>query len=345
MLMMLVTLSSLFFVRSIKRSSLSRLRAYVLAGPWAAYAQLFGILILPAQWLSLFLFPIDRKARFRLTVCIALVTLLSLPAIILAILGEHGQVSWIPATRAIIVLRTFAQFAGLLWGDLSSIVGRFLFSLYLLAIGFAILEAADRERPVVGFLFLSLVVPIAIALVVSIFKPLFVFRYLLICVPFFVLLASIGLSRLNPRSVMIVVTALIVGLSLFEDHIFYQEGPNQDWRGAVDFVAAKAKPGDVLLVFPEWNVNPVRYYVGRLSEPADFRVITDRLHTLDAGSSTDQSAALQRFLAARGIDSHKRVWALTDAAHPDEPALHELETGHQVTAGPPFAGLLMALID
>jgi mannosyltransferase len=345
MLMMLVTLSSLFFVRSIKRSSLTRLRAYVIAGPWAAYAQLFGILILPAQWLSLFLFPTDRKTRFRLTICIALVTLLSLPAIILAILGEYGQVSWVPATTANTVLRTFAMFAGLYWGDLRGALGRLLFSMYLVTIGIAVAGASKSQRPVVGYLLLSVVLPVGIALVVSIFKPLFVFRYLLICVPFFVLLASIGLMRIKPRALMAAITALIVVLSLFEDHRFYHNGPMQDWRGAVNFVAANAKPGDVLLVFPEWDKSPVDYYVGRLSGPAAFPVITDRLHTPYANTSTDPSVALRGFLAAHGVNSYRRVWVLTDAAHLDEPALRELEAGHQVAAGPLLAGLSLIRID
>ncbi len=61
---MLVALSSPLFVRCIKRPSLARSAIYVMAGPWAAYAHLFAILILPAQWLSLFLLRVDRETRY-----------------------------------------------------------------------------------------------------------------------------------------------------------------------------------------------------------------------------------------------------------------------------------------
>jgi mannosyltransferase len=347
MVIMLVTVSSVFFVRSVKQSSFTRLRDYLITGPWPAYTQLFGILILPAQWLSLFLFRTDRKTRFRLTLCIAVVALLSLPAIILAMLGEHGQVSWIRATTGNAVLRVFAMFAGVYWGNLSRALNWLLFATYLATIGIAVARASEREHPVVGFLLLSVVTPVVIALIVSIFKPLFVYRYLLICQPFFVLLAAVGLTRIKSRSVMVAITVLIVALSLSEDWSFYRSGPQQDWRGAINFVAANATPGDVLLVFPEWNKSPVDYYVGRLNGPAAFHLITDRLHSLDgtAGASNAQDDNLRRFLARHGVNSYMRVWIVTDTAHLDEPAMHQLEIGHQVTAGPRLAGLLLARID
>ena len=344
---MLVTLSSLFFVRSIQRSSYQRLRDYLIVGPWAAYAQLFGILILPAQWLSLFLFRADRTARFRLTVCIAVVASLSLPAVILAMLGDHGQVGWIPTTTGTEVIRTFAMFAGVYWGSLSVVPNWLLFATYLAIIAIAGSRASEDERPAVGFLLLSVVTPVVIALLVSIFKPLFVYRYLLICQPFFVLVAAVGLTRIKPRSVTVAITILIVALSLSEDRTFYRSGSKQDWRGAINFVGANAKPGDVLLVFPEWNKSPVDYYVGRLNGAADFRVITDRLHSLDGtgGASNHQADNLRSFLTAHSIDSYTRVWIVTDVAHRNEPAMRELEIGHQVTAGPHLAGLVLARID
>jgi len=192
------------------------------------------------------------------------------------------------------------------------------------------------------------VLPLGIALLVSIFKPLFVARYLLICQPFFILLASIGLKRIKSHVVMTTIMVLIVALCLREDSIFYRNGPMQDWRGAVNFVAANAKPGDVLLVFPEWNKSPADYYVGRLSRPADFRVITDRLHTLEGtggSASNGQDDTLRRFLAKHGVSSSMRVWIVTDIAHLHEPAMHELETEHQIIAGPHLIGIIVARID
>ena len=71
-------------------------------------------------------------------------------------------------------------------------------------------------------------------------------------------------------------------------------------------------------------------------------MVVDRLSTLDgSGSSSDH---MRRFLAAHGVDSYNRVWIVTDLKHRDEPAMRELEAGHQVTPSPHFAELVMALV-
>jgi hypothetical protein len=309
-----------------------------------AYVHLFGILILPAQWLSLFLFRSDRKTKIRLTACLAMVGILSLPPIILAIVGDNGQVSWVPATSVRTVIDLFAMFAGLYWGEMGRL-GWLLFAIYLTSIGVAVARASERERPVVGFLLLSIVLPVGIVLVFSIFRPFFVTRYLLMCLPFFVILAAMGIMRIRPRAAMVALTVLIVTLSLSEDRAFYLGPPIQDWRGAVNFVAANARPGDVLIVFPEWDADPVNYYVDRLARRADFRVIADRLDKLDAtgADSNHQPDNLRVFLAARGVSSYRRAWIATDQAHQEEPAMRELEAGHQVTAGFSFTGLDVVL--
>ena len=347
MVMMLVELSSLFFIKSIKQSSLAGARGYVAAGTLATYAHLFGILILPAQWISLFLFPIDRKTILRMTARIALAALLSLPPIILAIHGDRGQVSWIQATTAHLVISTFAMFAGVYWGYLAGPPSSVLFVTYLMMIAIAVAGASERERPAVGFLLLGVLLPVGIALMVSVIKPLFIDRYLLICLPFFVLLGAIGIMRIRSRALIAPIVVVIVVLSISQDRNFYDGGSIEDWRGEVNFVAANAKPGDVLLVYPEWEMNPVHYYVGHLRSSAGFRVVTDRFYTLDGevAASNDRDATLRRFLAGQGVTSYHRLWIATDMGHSNAPTIRELEAGHHVTAGPDFKGVFLVRID
>jgi mannosyltransferase len=342
---LLVTLSALLFVRSVKRSSPARCAGYVIVGSLCAYVHLFAVLILPAQWLALFLFRADRKTKLRLTACIAVAGILSVPPIWLAIFRQQGQAGWIPATTTAAVVKVFATFAGLYWGEMGGL-GWLLFAIYVAGIGIAVAGASERERPVVGFLLLAVVLPVAILAALSTLQPLFVTRYLLICVPFFVILAAIGIRRIRPRAVMVTISAVAVALSLSQDRSFYFAAPMQDWRGAVNFVAANAKPGDVLIVFPEWDLRPVNYYLGRLARPVDFRVIADRLRNFGAtgAESNDQPGELGRFLAARGVSSYKRAWITTDESSKEEPVMRALEAGHQVT-GPDLVGVKLVLIQ
>ena len=347
MVAMLATLSSLFLVRCIKRGSREGYRGYFLAALACSYAHLFGILILPAQGLSLFLFRTDRETRVRLMACVIVAAILSLPPIVLSIIGDFGGVGWIPLTTVQAIIRVFAAFAGASWGNPSGPPNRILFSIYLAIIAVAVVGASERERPAIGFLLLSAVLPVAVDLLVSIFKPLFVTRYLLIGLPFFVLLAATGLTRIKPRAVMVMIAVSIIAMSLFQDRDFYHSPPTQDWRGAVNFVASQSERGDLLLIYPDWERAPVDYYCGRHTQPVYFRVIGDKLNTLNATAepSGDKAGTLRSLLAAHGVNSYARVWVLTNDYKKEEPALRELEIGHQVIAGPNLSGLFLVRID
>jgi len=344
---MLATLSSLLFVRCIKRGSREGYRGYFLAALLCSYAHLFGILVLLAQGLSLFLFRTDRETRNRLMACVIVAAILSVPPIVLSIIGDFGGMVWVPLTTVQAIIRVFAAFAGACWGNPTGAPSRILFSIYLAIIGVAVVGASERERPVIGFLLLSVLVPVAIDLLVSIFKPLFVTRYLLIGLPFFVLLAAIGLMRIKPRAVMVLIAVSIITMSLSQDRDFYDSPPKEDWRGAINFVATHSERGDLLLIFPDWERAPVDYYSSRHTRPVYFRVIADRLKTLNAtaDASGGKAGTLRSFLAARGVNSYARVWVLTNLYRKGEPALSELEMGHQVVAVPDLSGLFLARID
>ncbi len=107
----LATLSSIFFIGSLKRNTESGyLASYVASAIGTVYTQLFGIFALLSQRVSLFLFRSDRKAAIRLTACITIVGLLSLPALYFSIFGHHGHQTWIPPTSLHSLKRSAVQF-------------------------------------------------------------------------------------------------------------------------------------------------------------------------------------------------------------------------------------------
>jgi hypothetical protein len=146
---------------------------------------------------------------------------------------------------------------------------------------------------------------------------------------------------------MVMIAVSIVILSLSQDRDFYDSPPNEDWRGAVNFVATHSERGDLLLIYPDWERAPVDYYCGRHTQPVYFRVIADRLNTLNptTDASGDKAGTLRSLLAAHGVNSYARVWVLTNLYRKGEPALSELEMGHQVVAVPDLSGLFLARID
>lgn len=89
-------LSALFFFRALTRPSIGDWAGYVIFGALGVYAQPFGILVLPAEWLSLWLFRPGRETVIRLTASAIIFGLLALPALALALAHGSGMNDWMP---------------------------------------------------------------------------------------------------------------------------------------------------------------------------------------------------------------------------------------------------------
>ncbi len=347
LLMMLVALSSLFFIRSVRRRSLASEAGYVISGTCGVYAHLFAVLAVPPQWLSLFLFRPGRKTSVRLTVSAVLIALLSIPMFFTAISNDYGQVAWIPRPTGASVARLFIIFAGVFDGrrdHLALVLG----ALYLLAIVTALVRASKRDRAALGYLLLSIGFPICLTLVVSIFKPLFISYYLLPGLPFFALLAAMGIVRIKPRALAIAVVALIVALSLREDYSWYRAAPIQDWRNTVNFIAARAHPGDVLVVYPAYYSAPIEYYVSRLDHPAGFPTIVYQPEVAEPGkpNAGEPPQGFRSFRAESGAAAHRRIWFTFPGWSPTgEDALREIMVGRRATSVPRFPGVRLILLE
>jgi mannosyltransferase len=145
------------------------------------------------------------------------------------------------------------------------------------------------------FTLLYLVVPIGAMFLVSQFRSFWVLRYLFPFLPPYCVLVSRGIARMAGRVLPAVVIAGIVLASSWPLADMYRFEQKENWRGAVQYIAAREQPGDVLLMVDEDLWLPFEhYYHGSMSHLGVSRTITDR-----------------DFLAARvGLvaSSHKRIW-------------------------------------
>ena len=345
MIAMMVTLATLLFLRAIKNPSRWRCAGYTILGSACAYVHLFGSLVFPAHFVALFVFPTTRKTRLRLFVCLAIIAMFSLFEIRLAIGGDHGQVNWIPPTTVGQVLRLFETFAGLLWG-IGQNNGSLLFLLYVASVAIAVIRGWKRDRASMMFLLSLVLLPIAIALVVSLRKPLFMPRYLFIGLPFFVLLAAFGLRQIQPRPMMASLAGLIVLLSLGQDRLYYHDHSREEWRGAIALLASESKPGDILIVFPEGFLHSVDYYRDRTEPHPAFRVMLLSVEQRDrVAEYTDVRKGLEQYLSAQNIAPIGRIWILTDNDNGANPKLKWLFDGHQIGGPPRLPGLSLFRYD
>jgi 4-amino-4-deoxy-L-arabinose transferase-like glycosyltransferase len=359
LLMMLVTLSSLFFVRSVKRGTLANCTGYVVSGTSVIYAHLFGILILPAQCASVFLFRPGRRIANRVIVSALAIGVLSVPAFALAIRAYQGQDDWIPSISRWAFTQLFYILSGasrdIIPGSAAvafSLMG-FRFGLsslllwsYLAAIALAMAYPGRESIGAKLYLLLSIVTPICLTIIVSHFKHLFVIRYLLVVLPFFVVAAAMGIRQIPWRSAAVAVAAAISVMSLVEDYSYYRTPSFQDWRSAVTFVAARADSGDVLMIYPNYYEIPVQYYVGRLPGSTVFpRIILmkDELRSRAPARWREDAVSWNRSVVSN-LDQGIRVWFFSASWDDDDQRLlAEMQDDHHVVEQPDIPGVRLLL--
>ena len=273
LLVFLVTLSSLFFLRSVREGSRKNWICYIVTSTLAIYAHLFAVFVLVAHWVSLLFLPRSQWPLRRLASSTAAIAFLVLPMELFALLrrAPYGEISWIPRTN---VRRVYDLFACLAGKPPQVFLPRhaqaILLCAYLIPVVIAVLALAksrpwsigDTETWNVAFFLTWLSVPILLGLGISIRKPVFVDRYFITCLPPFILLGSYGFSRFRKAWLAVALLCVIAGVTARGLLTFY-ESPGQDWRGATQYILSNQKPGDAAVFFPSYYHANIEYYLER----------------------------------------------------------------------------------
>jgi hypothetical protein len=100
-------------------------------------------------------------------------------------------------------------------------------------------------------------------LISRIMTPMLVYRYTIGASPVLYLLASRGISGTNNNKLIIVLAGLITLFSLANINEKYSRIDKFQWREAVAGIEAEAGHGDIMAVYPQFELEPVRYYSKR----------------------------------------------------------------------------------
>jgi 4-amino-4-deoxy-L-arabinose transferase-like glycosyltransferase len=267
LLVLLTALSSLFFLRAIEHSSPNEWAGYILTGTLAVYTHFFGLLVLGAHCASLVLVRPRNTPWRRLLISFLVTGALLVPLAIYVLARGTGQISWVSRVRLRDAYNLFDSFVGrgkLLL--LSYFVPCCIASLCALR---AWIHSKESFRTWhYAFLLSWLFVPILSGLMISLWKPVLVDKYFIMCLPPLVLLAAVGVSQIRPR--WIFVGSLFVLLSLSGRAVlkYYSYIHKEDWREATAYVVFHASPKDGIL----FCLGPGRfgfdYYVRRLNPAA-----------------------------------------------------------------------------
>ncbi len=144
------------------------------------------------------------------------------------------------------------------------------------------------------FVLLYLVVPLGAVFALSQFRSFWVLRYIFPFLPPYCILVARGLSGMPSRMRMSMVGLLLL-LSLWPIANIYRYEQKENWRAAVQYIAAQEQAGDVILLVDEDIWLPFEhYYHGSTRRVGISRVIDDR-----------------ELVAARVgmiLPSHSRIW-------------------------------------
>jgi mannosyltransferase len=169
---------------------------------------------------------------------------------------------------------------------------------------------ALAPRPRAGLLLCGAIIPVALFYLLSLVRPLYADRYLIIVTPAFILLVAGGLLLLERRAwpLASVAIALILATSWvpLRDVNLAVAAQKEDWRGAYAEIAAHRHPNDAIIVHPGYVDTTLDYYKQRDPRLADIPVLTIPAEYFDG--TRDENALdlyLQRLTAG-----YERVWLL-----------------------------------
>ena len=236
---------------------LDRLK-YVAATTLAVYTHSLAILVIPAQGLTLLYLQREWSKRRPLLLAMSLVGLLLVPMFALTAYWYSGGEEWIARKIGVPGLASLREVAVAFAGGIAPPRVRQRSLEALTALGFAMFLASwvkGLRQPTfrtAGYACaaIALVAPIALLMCISQAIPLFIVRYVLICLPFYILIVAVGWCQFRDHRVAVLGVALLVLLSLWADQAYYSYSARPNWRQAISYVGRSARDGDRLIFVP-----------------------------------------------------------------------------------------------
>jgi 4-amino-4-deoxy-L-arabinose transferase-like glycosyltransferase len=253
LVLLLTTVATVLFLMLEERRAPSLDAAYVAVGGLAFYAHFFAAFVLAGHLLALAV--AGRPVRAQL-LRLGAIGALVVPLALFALFRDAGQVSHLKRPTPASVEDALRQLAG----GTRPLLALYAVAVVLAAAGWLRRRGWRYEWPMVVAATWA-ATPVVGSVVVSLGKPLFAPRFLIVAMPGIVLLVAVGLTRL-PLPVAAVAGALVLALSSL--HVLQTQGkPQEDFRAATAFVLANDRPGDAVAFYRTSRRIPFEYYARR----------------------------------------------------------------------------------
>jgi mannosyltransferase len=244
-----VLLSTYLFVRLVDAPTYRTACAYAVVAGLSCYFHYFCVLAPAAHYAAIMGLRADRRPWKPLILAAAIIALMAAPILWLIHAQDTGHISWVQAPSWLELYHLGAYLAA----ASGKAVGALLLALNLVLAGFFLKGFRTAWSDIDGrwrwLLVASLVAtPIVITLLASIIRPAFYHRFLVICLPGWVLMTALGAEQIRNRHWRVAAITGICALSLASTVILYHR-VTEEWRFVVKDLIANARPEDRVLYY------------------------------------------------------------------------------------------------
>ncbi len=269
-----------------RNGGLARSVAYIAVSTAALYTHLFAVFVIVAQFLSLIFLPTWRRVTPYWFWRMAVVGVLSIPLLVFSAIHKADPLFWVPPPSTIDVYHLLAYMLG----------SGLKLGLSIIALAVAGRELWRRLHPNDAFsltkwslIFLALwaALPPAIALVLSLWRPVFSPRFFLPSLPAILLLVSEGVLLIQTPRLRYALGAVLVCAWITALPAYYRSPGIEDWRRAASYLSDNVRPHDIIVIQPEFN--PVlRLSLHQYRKPLASERIVPNLRPQDLASPPGQ---------------------------------------------------------
>jgi mannosyltransferase len=318
---LLAIVSSLLFGRCVRSEKRGNWIAYAVTTACGMYAHLFFGWLVVVHCLFLICFRSKVASWRRVVESYGLLGILLLPLSRSALTSTGDQLSWVLAPASTDFFRFFTDSAGA--------GGALLAVLYILFAVVGLLARARRDETNLrgGRLLLALwwLLPVVATLALSFRFPIFVPRYLLICVPPMLILAATGgcagySERRTWLALGIVTAVSVYGINIYQRSTI-DPAQSNDWRDAAAYMSRILRDGDALLFYYGGERLPFDIYFRQYHLPAHFTIYPE---TSTSDLLSGKGAPIDDDLLHELANRHQRIFILSEF-QPNERSKHVMQ--------------------
>lgn len=330
LLVLLLVLSAYFFVSAVPSGRRRDWNWYIGISTLAVYAHFFAILVVLSHWGALRIaryigIASDTTLQAKSNRALRLTILWTLPIWVFIVTTGAGPIAWIPRPGLSDIVGLFKKLSGNAQTPLL-IVYSICVAVGLLARIRALRRRESRATNNI-VLICWLFVPLIIVLLVSLARPVFAPRYLMISLPAWIILAAEGITSFRPRALGLIATVAIACLGIGGVWSYYKldfDIVRNDVRSATNYILDHAQADDGIVFYSLSTRFPYDYYAANTHAQT-------KPHILWPGSNSvlvwrDFMGVPPPARVPKFAEGHDRIWVVTTPMPPNDPKFAAFES-------------------